>query len=329
MGNDDYENELKESVDDIIETPGGPGMQIPKALKDMPQEMWTKSFFDAANIVRKQRHKAKQIKITPIKKKKSLLPKIKKKSKNKITFASTNELKRSPVKEEGNETTIAKQENDIFADTPIKRNKNLKFAQFIPKHLVDFDERELVKIKRTMMGEHVPILKVLSSRLRYLRQMKSLWKKKRTNDFMKLLQTIQKDDACGTNTLFLTFIQCILKNVNTKSFSFRFCYQLLAVIDLFKLDMNKHNEIIVILEYVEFLLDTFSEFIRSTLSMENVNAKDLSMMDRRDLCQNAYDLLTKHIKNYILQIQNNLQQNANIKVDEHVCRILTLIDLLG
>merc|ERR1719410_1634502 len=115
----------------------------------MPQEMWTKSFFDAANIVRKQRHKAKQIKITPIKKRKSLLPKIKKKSKSKITFASTNELKRSPVKEEGNETTTKaeKQENDIFASPP-KRIKNLKFAQFIPKHLVDFDERELVKIKR-------------------------------------------------------------------------------------------------------------------------------------------------------------------------------------
>merc|ERR1712204_94383 len=273
---DNEENELKESMD------GTPGMQIPKALKNMPQEMWTKSFFDAANTVRNQRQK------------------------------------HDKHVNEGNDTQIQKE-----------NNKSLKFAQFIPKHLVDFDERELIRIKRTMMGEHIPILKVLSARLRYLRQMKSLWKKKQSNEFMKLLQTIQCDDENGNNTLFVTFIQCILRNQTTKSFSFRFCYRLLSVINLQQLDMNKSDQMIVVLRYVQFVLDTYSEFIRNTLSMDNVNEKDLSQTDRREYCQNAYTLLTKHIKAFILQIQNNLKQNTNIKVNELCSTLVTLIGLLG
>ena len=131
---------------------------------------------------------------------------------SKAAFITRTKLKRSPLKIEGDnneETTMNNIENN---------NCNLKLGQFIPRHLVDYDERELIKIKRTMMGEHIPILRMLSTRLRYLRQLKSLWKRK-NYEFMDILKQIQNDNnQFGNNTIFISFIQSILENTMTNPF---------------------------------------------------------------------------------------------------------------
>ena len=327
--------ELKQDTEDMMETKGKNGNEsfhVPDSLKNMPQEMWTQSFVDAVEIVRKQR-KSKKRKTMP-KKIKKVLPKLKqinesKPSPPKVAFIAKTELKRSPLKDEGdNDTTIAIINTDSNNDPT---SCNLKLGQFIPRHLVDYDERELIKIKRTMMGEHIPILRMLSTRLRYLRQLKSLWKKKKLNEFMDILQQIQKDMECGNNTIFISFIQSILENKCKKSFSFRFCYLLLSVIDLDKLNILNENVKITILNYIHYFLETFSLFITDTLKTEIINEKDLNMMDRREYCQNALDLLTKDIQLFIMKIQNIDKENKhfNIKIDELCEKNLTLIDLFN
>eukprot|EP01084_Bolivina_argentea_P077256 140078_1 len=165
--------EIKENIQNTSKM-----ITVPDVLKNMPQEMWSKSFVEAVDIVRKQRKKQGKLKC--------MLQKIEPQtSNNKVeppneVFAANNELKRSPNRNEGYDNKITNKDNNIFNCSPkINVNRNLKFAQFIPKHLIDFDERELIKIKRSMMIEHIPILRMLSTRLRYLRQLKSLWKKKK------------------------------------------------------------------------------------------------------------------------------------------------------
>eukprot|EP01083_Nonionella_stella_P066329 174573_1 len=281
---------------------------VPACLKNMPQQNWTQSFVEAVDIVRKQR-KIKQIKHEPG-----------------PAFSCKKQLSRSPMKCEGTDTS-----NEV----QIKENINLKFAQFIPQHLVDFDERELIKIKRTMMGDHIPTLKILSARLRYLRQLKSLWKKKKTNELMQLLQQIQSDDECENNTVFASFMQSLLKDISSKSLSFRFCYLLLSSIDLNGINPLDDHMCINILNYILFLLQTFASLICDTLKTEIINEKDISMVDRRQYCQQAHVLLTKNIKSFLLNLQNDINSKQkqppqpNIKIEELCTKLLTLIETLN
>mmetsp|Transcript_54713 Transcript_54713/g.87442 ORF Transcript_54713/g.87442 Transcript_54713/m.87442 type:complete len:746 (+) Transcript_54713:42-2279(+) len=331
-GNDEEEDvELKHDAEDFVATKGDDehdedraSLQIPSGLKNLPQELWTQSFVDAAEIVRQQRTCKRIRKPIPRKTKKSLLvPNISNTESPPKAFAPKKQLERSPLKDEGGDYTKPEAEYG----SPSKTKMNLKLAQFIPRHLVDYDERELIKMKRTMMGEHIPVLKILSARLKYLRQLKSLWKKKKLSEFVEILKQIQNDEECGNHTLFVSLLDNIMHDIATKALSFRFCYFVLLSINLDKIDLNDENAVLVVLQYIHFFVHTFSSLMASTLSADMVNEKDLSMMDRREYCQNAKDVLSTDIKLFIFKVQYTEEIGANI---EELCnQILSFVESLN
>jgi len=316
----------------VTPTPGDDGsddtVRVPGALQNMPREMWTQSFFDAAEIVRKQRSEA-----TPKepKRRKVLKPLIPRKTSP--AFSTQKQLKRSPsAKDEGDGARTAFLASpfdgiDAEKENERKGHNSLKLAQFIPRHLADYDDRELIKMKRTMMGAHIPTMKMLSTRLRYLRQLRSLWKKKRLSEFVEIAKQIQSDDA--NRSLFASFIHSVLRDIETKEFSFRFCSFLLRAIDLraHMLDVGDEKTVVIVLRYIHFVLDTFSSLITQTLSSGVLNEKDLNQIDRHENCEGSHEWLSNNAKTFILRIQNNAEPPC-IKIAELCANNLSLIELL-
>ena len=145
---------------------------------------------------------------------------------------------------------------------------------------------------------------------------------------MEILKQIQSDPE--SNTLFISLLQAITKEITSKSFSFRFCYHLLAAMDLKALDIHNDGTVVSVVQYIHFVLETFSTLIVETLKVDVINVKDVNLMDRRECCQNGRDLLNTEIKQFVLRIQHRVNsKEGNPKIDELCTSVLTLIELLN
>ena len=133
------------------------------------------------------------------------------------------------------------------------------------------------------MSQHLPTMRLLSTRIRHIKILKTLWKQKKQKAFMaKLKQLNTNDDIC------YSIIKSILQNIKKKIFSIQLCTCILSFVEIHFLDSSNDNDVQIALEFIHYMLESFSKVI---IEMKNIDIQSqsfknitITLEDRKNNC---------------------------------------------
>ena len=131
-------------------------------------------------------------------------------------------------------------------------------------------------------------MRIFSQKLRCLRKLKSLWNKGLCQEFIDMLRFENEN-------VVVIIMKSIMFDVKKKQLSMQFCTNLLEIVDDSMLQSKHQPTARLGLEFVLFVLISFSKIIREmqNIKEDSICIKDITMQERKQNCHCCFTSLQK------------------------------------